>query len=109
MRCEPPLDFVIHTASPYHFNVQDPVKDFHQPAVLGTTGILKSVATQAPTVRRVVLTSSFGTIVNPWNHAKVYDETMWGPVTEEQAMDPRGAYRASKVSSYVYLVKERRC
>ncbi|KAM0810165.1 putative NAD-dependent epimerase/dehydratase domain-containing protein [Seiridium cardinale] len=95
--CHPPLDFVIHTASPYHFNVQDPVRSFHEPAVLGTTGVLKSVAKKAPTVRRVVLTSTFGTMVEPHSHAKVYDEDAWGTVTAEQSMDPKGAYRAGKI------------
>ena len=99
MKSDPPFNFVIHTASPYHFNIQDSVKDFLEPAINGTTGIIKAVMAYAPTVKRVVLTSSFATIVNPWNHAKVYDETMWGPVTREQAMDPTGAYRGSKVGT----------
>jgi nucleoside-diphosphate-sugar epimerase len=94
-----PFQFVIHTASPYHFNIQDPIKDFLDPAIKGTTGILKSVKAHAPTVKRVVVTSSSATILNPLNHAKVYDETIWGTTTWEQAMDPRLAYRASKVST----------
>ena len=99
MISEPPFDFVIHTASPYHFNIKDPVKDFHEPAINGTTGILKAVRAYAPTVKRVVITSSFATIVNPFNHAKVYDETIYGTVTLEQAMEPSGAYRCSKVGA----------
>ncbi|KEY72936.1 hypothetical protein S7711_07900 [Stachybotrys chartarum IBT 7711] len=92
-----PLDFIIHTASPYHFNVTDPVKDFHEPALLGTKNLLEAVEAHAPSVRRIVLTSSFAAIVNPQNHARVYDETVLATFTEEEAMSPRGAYRASKI------------
>ena len=87
----------MHTASPYHYNIQDPVKDFHEPAVLGTQGILRAVAKHAPTVRRVVVTSSFAAMVNREKHADVYDESCWGPMTDEQALEPANAYRASKV------------
>lgn len=88
---------MLHTASPYHFNFQDPRKDFLDPAIKGTTGILKAIKAHAPTVKRVVVTSSFAAIVNPLNHAKVYNEAIWGSITWEQAMDPPQAYRASKV------------
>ena len=97
MRTSQPLDFVVHTASPYHFDIRDPVKDFHEPAVLGTRGILRATARHAPAVRRVIVTSSFAAMVNRERHAAVYDESCWGPVTDAQAMDPAGAYRASKV------------
>lgn len=105
MKSDPPFDFVIHTASPYYFNVQDPVKDFLEPAINGTVGILKAITAHAPAVKRVVLTSSFATIVNPSDHAKVYDETMRNPMTREQAMDPRQAYSGSKVRSVLLEIE----
>ncbi|KAH6658936.1 ketoreductase [Truncatella angustata] len=89
--------YVIHTACPYHFNIQDPLKDFLEPAVRGTVGILHSVRNHAPTVKRVILLSSSATILNPSNHSKVYDETMHGTTSWKEAMDPRLAYRASKI------------
>ncbi|KAI9324269.1 hypothetical protein DFJ73DRAFT_917412 [Zopfochytrium polystomum] len=52
------VDYVIHTASPFHFKVQDPYKDLVEPAVKGTTGILQSVLLHGTKVRRVVVTSS---------------------------------------------------
>ncbi|KAK9782363.1 hypothetical protein SCAR479_00706 [Seiridium cardinale] len=94
-----PFDYVIHTASPYHMNVVDPVKDFLDPAIKGTTGILQSIKTYAPTVKRVVITSSSAAMLNPGNHAAVYDETLWAPVTWKDAMDPVNTYRCSKVFS----------
>jgi nucleoside-diphosphate-sugar epimerase len=36
------VDAVAHTASPFHFNVTDP-KELTEPAVQGTTGILRSI------------------------------------------------------------------
>ncbi|KAI1472192.1 ketoreductase [Daldinia caldariorum] len=93
------FDYVVHTASPYHLNVQDPVEDFLDPAIKGTTGILKSVLTYAPTVKRVAITSSSAAIINPLNHAKVYDETCWAPWTLEDVKDPNKAYVVSKTLS----------
>jgi nucleoside-diphosphate-sugar epimerase len=93
-----PFDFVIHAASPYHLNVVDPVKDFLDPAIKGTTGLLQSVASYAPTVRRVVITSSSAAMLNPGHHAAVYDETFWAPASWELAVkDPAHTYRCSKV------------
>jgi len=96
---------VIHTASPFHFNVQDPVKDFLDPAIKGTTGILKAIKAYAPTVKRVVVTSSFAAIINTKNHADVYSERLWNPITWEEAQDPAQVYRGSKVRrSYAYII-----
>ena len=97
MISNPPFDYIVHTACPYHFNIQDPVKDFLDPSIKGTTGLLKSVQAHAPAVKRIVITSSSAAMVNPGSHAKVYDETVWAQVTWDEAMDPRNTYRASKV------------
>jgi hypothetical protein len=45
-------------------------------AIIGTTGILRSVQKYAPTVKRVVVTSSFAAINNVYAKAKgkVYSE-----------------------------------
>ena len=75
------------------------MKDFLDPAIKGTVGILKSVKDYAPTVKRVVVTSSSATILNPGNHPKIYDETVFGTTTWEIALTPIGAYRASKVTT----------
>ncbi|KAG8156511.1 hypothetical protein KVR01_013615 [Diaporthe batatas] len=94
----PKFDYVIHTASPYNFNVGDPVKDFLDPAIKGTTGILKSIKAYAPSVKRVVITSSSAAIINPLKHEKVYDESKWAPFTWEQVLaEPKFGYPGSKV------------
>ncbi|TGJ85582.1 hypothetical protein E0Z10_g3228 [Xylaria hypoxylon] len=94
-----PFDYVVHTASPYYLNVQDPVKEFLDPAIKGTTGLLRSIKAHGPTVKRLVITSSSAAVLNPDNHPKVYDETCWAPTTYEDAINhpAKNAYKASKV------------
>lgn len=95
---DPPFDAVIHTASPFHFNVTDTKKELLDPAVIGTTGILKAIKKSAPTVKRVVITSSFAAIFDQSKSTgKTYSEADWNPVTEAQALEnPMNGYRASK-------------
>lgn len=54
------------------------------PAIKGTTGILDSVRMLAPTVKRVVITATFGNIMNipkgDWP-GKVYTEEDWNHVS----------------------------
>jgi len=94
------LEAVIHTASPFHFNVTDTKKDLLDPAVNGTTGILKAIKKNAPSVTHVVVTSSFASIINgpkgtSWDHT--YSEEDWNPITEAEALtSPSNGYRASK-------------
>jgi nucleoside-diphosphate-sugar epimerase len=102
----------LHTASPFHFNVIDPKKDLLDPAIIGTTGILKAIKASAPSVKRVAITSSFAAIVNAHNHKKVYNEDVWNPVTMEEAMkDPATAYRGSKTfaekAAWEFVEKEK--
>lgn len=68
--------------------------------MIGTTSILRAIARSAPTVRRVVVTSSFAAMVD---EAKVSDpgttftEASWNPVTlADIHRSPATAYRASK-------------
>lgn len=51
---DPPFTVIIHTASPFHFNIKDIKKDFFEPAIRGTTNILKAAQAYAPTVERIV-------------------------------------------------------
>ncbi|KAL3475827.1 hypothetical protein BJX99DRAFT_259083 [Aspergillus californicus] len=111
VKSEPPFDYVLHTASPFHFNVQDPVKDFLDPAIKGTTGILKAIKANAPTVKRVVVTSSFAAIINPAKHEKVYSEKNWNPITWEEGLISSNTYRASKTfaekAAWEFVEKEK--
>ncbi|KAG9529139.1 NAD(P)-binding protein, partial [Aureobasidium melanogenum] len=112
---DPPFEAVIHTASPFHFNVTDVQKELLDPAVIGTTGILKSIKKSAPSVKRVVITSSFAAIVNPskgnWP-GHTYTEADFNPITHQEALEnPAAGYRASKTfaekASWDFLEKEK--
>lgn len=94
---DPPFDAVVHTASPYHFKSQDNKKELLDPAINGTVGLLEAIRSQAPSVKRVVITSSSAAILDQSRPTKVYSEADWCPVTEEQALaNPADGYRASK-------------
>ncbi|KAB5576336.1 hypothetical protein GE09DRAFT_1024462 [Coniochaeta sp. 2T2.1] len=95
------FDAVVHTASPFHFNVTNVEKDLLNPAILGTTGILKSIKNHAPTVKRVVYTSAFAAVFNPFKGnwpEHTYTEEDWNPMTYEQSLgDPISGYTGSKL------------
>jgi nucleoside-diphosphate-sugar epimerase len=91
-----PFDFVIHAASPFYFFPKNPEEDMLKPAISGTLGLLKSVKACAPSVKRVIVTSSFAAMENPTSHPPVYSEECWNPITYEQALDPALAYFGSK-------------
>ncbi|KAF2489378.1 NAD(P)-binding protein [Lophium mytilinum] len=95
------VDGVIHTASPFVMEVENNERDLLDPAVKGTTEILKAIKKNNPAVKRVVITSSFAAIVdiskgNRPGHT--YTEADWNPVTWEAAKTGPGgvAYSASK-------------
>ena len=112
VKSDPPFEAVLHTASPFHFNVTDPKKDLLDPAVIGTTGILKSIKKSAPSVKRVAITSSFASILNAKKPEKSYSEANWNPVTMEEALSaPATAYQASKTfaekAAWEFVEKEK--
>lgn len=92
-----PFDSIVHVASPYHYQPEDIQRDLIDPAVNGTLGILKAAKEYAPSVRRVVITSSFSAMVHTKNPPMVYTEKHWNPITMEEAKENGvQAYRASK-------------
>jgi|TARA_R110002003_G_scaffold121_19_gene10799 nucleoside-diphosphate-sugar epimerase len=85
------------------------------PAVIGTTGILKAIKKSAPSVKRVVITSSFASIVNGskgfWP-GHTYSEEDWNPITSQEATEnPMMGYRASKTfaekAAWDFIEKEK--
>lgn len=75
-------------------------KQLLDPAIIGTTGVLRSIKKSAPSVKRVVITSSFASIVDAFQGDRpghTYSEEDWNPITREQAPEnPANGYRASK-------------
>ncbi|KDN67646.1 putative dihydroflavonol-4-reductase [Colletotrichum sublineola] len=99
-----PFDAVIHTASPFNYRAVSSNLEFLDPAVKGTTEILSSITRVAPSVKRVVLTSSMAAVIN-WgapketDPPKVYTDADWNPITWDEALtteSPNLAYSASK-------------
>ncbi|ESQ44798.1 hypothetical protein EUTSA_v10003227mg [Eutrema salsugineum] len=69
-------DGIFHVATPMDFESTDPENEVIKPTVNGVLGIMKACV-KAKTVRRIVFTSSAGT-VNVEEHMKdVYDESDW--------------------------------
>ncbi|KAI1404263.1 putative NADPH-dependent methylglyoxal reductase GRE2 [Hypoxylon fuscum] len=104
LKSTPPFDIVLHTASPFFLR---PVTstDFLDPAIKGTTEILEGITRVAPSVKRVVVTSSFAAIHNMaapdqiQNPPKICTSEDWNNVTFEEAMatvNPVITYPASK-------------
>ena len=98
-----PFDAVIHSASPFLYKAVSSNREFLDPAIHGTEGILKSIKAVAPSVKRVVVTSSFAAVGDFAKladaHGKVYTEEDWNPVTFDEALNSDNknlAYQASK-------------
>ncbi|RYO84985.1 hypothetical protein DL762_005396 [Monosporascus cannonballus] len=92
---------IIHTASPFVLNPEDNVKDLLEPAINGSVAILEAAKRWGPSVTRVVVTSSFASIVDLNQGTRAgytYDEKDWNPMTFEEASKADGvtAYCASK-------------
>lgn len=97
VKSDPPFEAVVHTASPFHYNAIDLKRDMIDPARQGTTEILRAVKAYAPSVKRVVITSSFAAVLNFQEAIKVYTSDNWNPITIEQALsDGQMAYIGSK-------------
>ncbi|OCK76200.1 NAD(P)-binding protein [Lepidopterella palustris CBS 459.81] len=99
----PPFDTVIHTASPFLYRAISSNHEFLDPAIMGTTEILKGVQSVASgSVKRVIITSSFaavGAFGQVPDANKVYTSADWNPTTLDQALTTEDlgiGYRASK-------------
>lgn len=110
------VDAVAHTASPFHYNFTDPVKEMLEPAYNGTTNMLKAAAA-TPSVKRLVITSSFASMLDMskgMNVGKTYNDDDWNPATWEEASksdDKSFVYCASKAiaekAAWDFVAKEK--
>ena len=97
VQSEPPFEAVVHMASPFHYHAADLKKDMIDPAIMGTTEVLRAITGCAPSVKRVVITSSFAAVLNFEEAVPVYTSDNWNPITMEQALtDGQLAYVGSK-------------
>jgi len=111
----PGLEVVLHTASPFHFNWTDPKTELIDPAVIGTTGILKALKRSAPGVKRVVVTSSFASVLDETKFSDpthTFTEASWNPSGIDAIHNsPATAYRVSKTlaekAAWEFVEKEK--
>ncbi|KAF2011376.1 NAD dependent epimerase/dehydratase [Aaosphaeria arxii CBS 175.79] len=93
---------VIHVASPFTFNVTDNEKELIKPALAGVRAILEAAAENS-NVKRIVITSSFASVVDVNRTAPPrfeYTAKDWNPLSYEESVaketSPVIAYRGSK-------------
>jgi len=98
-----PITTVIHQASPFFFASITTNAEFLDPAIKGTTSLLHTIKAHAPSVKRVIYTSSCAAIINfdapvGTDPKKIYTEDDWNPVKYSEALvgSKAVAYRASK-------------
>ncbi|TKA66577.1 hypothetical protein B0A49_04407 [Cryomyces minteri] len=100
-----PFDYILHTASPIPMVSDDVVRDLIDPAIKGTTILLKAAhELGGSSLKRFVLTSSGVTVIDTFRdkgdaRAEKWTEADWSPVTVEAAVEakhPGLAYMASK-------------
>ncbi|HJL18955.1 MAG TPA: aldehyde reductase [Sandaracinaceae bacterium LLY-WYZ-13_1] len=84
---------VIHTASPYVIDVEDPQRDLVDPAVSGTLNVLRSAKDAG--AQRVVLTSSMAAISDEPRDDHVFTEADWN----ERSSLTRNPYYFSKAEA----------
>ncbi|KAJ5385412.1 NAD-dependent epimerase/dehydratase [Penicillium concentricum] len=97
------IDAVIHVASPFFYDTTNNEQELILPAINGVKSILSASAQSGSKVQRLVMTSSFASVVNPSSTPEpgfTYTAANWNPLTYEEAIDPKSdsvtAYRGSK-------------
>ena len=58
------MDGIIHLASPFFLDAKNIEKEIFEPAVSGTVSLLTAVKNLAPSVKRVVITSSVSAVLD---------------------------------------------
>lgn len=60
VKSDPPFEGILHTASPFHYSITNPLKELLEPAIQGTIGILQATRKYAPEVKRIVCAQNLG-------------------------------------------------
>uniref|UniRef100_A0AAU7NIZ1 Flavanone 4-reductase n=1 Tax=Saraca asoca TaxID=1073321 RepID=A0AAU7NIZ1_9FABA len=87
---------VFHVATPMDFESKDPENEVIKPTINGLISIMKACL-KAKTVRRLVFTSSAGTVNVGGERKPVYDETCWSDVA---------FCRNAKMTGWMYFVSK---
>ncbi|OBA26371.1 NAD(P)-binding protein [Hanseniaspora valbyensis NRRL Y-1626] len=95
------LDFVIHSASPFTFDITDINKDLIIPAKVGSAGIFKASVNYAPNLKHFVVTSSYAAIndlLRETDNTYHLNENTWNPMPFDEAL-------ANPIFGYCYSKK----
>nr|AFS60083.1 dihydroflavonol 4-reductase [Paphiopedilum concolor] len=87
---------VFHVATPMDFESQDPENEVIKPTINGVLSIMRSCK-KAGTVKRVIFTSSAGTVNVEEQQAPVYDENSWSDLE---------FVRRVKMTGWMYFVSK---
>jgi len=87
-------EYVLHMASPYALNVNNPQTDLVDPAVHGTLNVLKACE-KVKTIKKVVLTSSVAAITDSPIEGHLYTENDWNT---ESSLTRNPYYYSKKLS-----------
>lgn len=102
LRSSPGFDAVLHVASPFYYSATDIKRELLDPSIIGTESLLQAIHAHSPSVKTVVLTSSFAAILDSYKPSTIpehtYTESDWNSLTMEDAMqNTLNGYRASKI------------
>ncbi|KAH8434862.1 uncharacterized protein LDX57_012493 [Aspergillus melleus] len=111
------VDGVIHTASPFTYDTTDNEKELIRPAINGVRAIVEAASTN-PQIHRIVLTSSFASIINVNRKGPPYftlTAADWNPLTYEEAADPatsavvayRGSKKFAELEAWTYVKEQK--
>ena len=95
------LDFVIHSASPFTFDITDINKDLIIPAKVGSAGIFKASVKYASNLKHFVVTSSYAAIndlLRETDNTYHLNENTWNPMPFDEAL-------ANPIFGYCYSKK----
>ena len=90
------MDAIEHTASPFHRKADDP-NELIRPAIHGTKSVLTSALKYGSAVKRVVITSSCASVIDPLPEPTVFSEKNWNQSTPRECEEKgRNASQSSK-------------
>lgn len=93
----PGIEVVMHTASPVTLDFTDAQTDLIEPALHGTTNMLRAVQRDAPQIRRVIITSSIAAMLDAKNPTLTFSEQTWNPSGLANIHESKGtAYMVAK-------------
>ncbi|KAK3985737.1 putative 3-beta hydroxysteroid dehydrogenase isomerase [Cladorrhinum sp. PSN332] len=103
------IDSIVHVASPFTYDTQNNEVELIIPAINGVKAILSAAAKTNGRVKRVVITSSFASVIDVDRNLRAkeggedyftYTVEDWNPLSYQEAADPKTsavvAYRGSK-------------